>query len=119
MRVDQSRHDKLTARIDDLGTAGLQVGTDIGDVAVLDQDIGSGWLMNVAVVVIYLPAAEQEPSRYFFPAACVAGNGSASDSFRRSASTLTSMPARSCSSIITTRESRPAQPRFMASVISA
>ena len=29
------------------------------------------------------------------------------------------MPARSCSSIITTRESRPAQPRFIASVISA
>ena len=57
-------------------------------------------------------------SRYFF-AACVAGNGSASASFNRSGSTLTSMPARSCSSIITTRESRPAQPRFIASVISA
>jgi IS30 family transposase len=43
----------------------------------------------------------------------------ASASFIRSGETAISMPARSCCSSITTRESRPSQPRAIASVISA
>ena len=60
VRVDQAGDDELAARIDHLCVVGREIGADRDDVAVLDQDVGDLRLVDVAVVVVDLAAADQQ-----------------------------------------------------------
>ena len=64
VRIDEARHDQSTGRVDDFVHAvGRKIGADRNDLVVFDQDIGDRRLMDVALMVIDLAAADQHSFR--------------------------------------------------------
>ena len=60
MRVDQPRDHQPPRRVDDFRSAvRRKIGADRDDGVVFDQDVGDGGLMDVTVVIVDLPAADQ------------------------------------------------------------
>ena len=61
VRIDQAGHDQPSRRVDHLVLAvGCQIAADRDDFAVFDQDVGDRRLMDVAVMVVDLAAADQQ-----------------------------------------------------------
>jgi hypothetical protein len=61
MGIDQAGHDQPTGGIDHFMLAvGREMGADRGDAAVCNEDIGDRRMMDIAVMVVDLPASNQQ-----------------------------------------------------------
>src|SRR5262245_25368036 len=60
VRVDQPGHQQAARRVDDfLRCVRREIGTDRSDGVALDQDVGDGGFVDVAIVIVDLSAADQ------------------------------------------------------------
>lgn len=59
MRVDEAGDDDAVRRIDHLGVAGVDGGTDRGDLVVLDQDVAAVDVADRLIHAQHMAAAEQ------------------------------------------------------------